>query len=274
MKRSIDIPPCAEEKEYREYSAQLRRSRARELLKPKRRRDNDLLDEIDSTLLYCRKRLDEIAPASRNRRQGRLRFSRIAAVAAVIALLLAVSTVSYAVGRKLLSKDVQWSVRHYYFEDDGRMHTYEEVLRGSVDLFRDELNHHNFDSEDELKEVFEDGLCLPGSLHAVYFVSAEAWGESGNALIRCEYRVNHKPLILEIDVFDREGEGIYSETHLNYPKDFDLYNQNGNLIVGKGPESCFVYFDIGRAHYIMTGGQDPEVIKDIAQKMIVSGRRK
>ena len=178
----MNIPSPATKDELKEYAAELRRLRRKEQIKPAGRRDDALIEECSQSINYCEQRLAELGAEKTAALSGfRSRAKWIAAAAAALAVLFAASAVSYAYGRKTLSDDVQWSVRHYYFEDDGRMHTYEEVLRGSVDLFRDELNHHNFDSEDELKEAFGDGLCLPGSLHAVYFVSAEAWGESGNA---------------------------------------------------------------------------------------------
>ena len=269
----MNIPSPATKDELKEYAAELRRLRRKEQIKPAGRRDDALIEECSQSINYCEQRLAELGAEKTAALSGfRSRAKWIAAAAAALAVLFAASAVSYAYGRKTLSDDVQWNVRHYYFEDDGKLYTYEEIMRASVDIPRDELEHRIFDSEEALRAEFGEGLLLPGSLRAVYFVSAETWGVRGNALIRCEYRVNKKKLILEIDSFDSESKDVHGETQLQYdPHAFDTY-QSSSLFLGESPQSSFAYFYHGNEQYIMTGAQGADIIEDIAIKLIASGR--
>ena len=270
----MNIPSPATKYELKEYAAELRRLRRRERIKPAGKRDEALIEECSLSLNYCEQRLAELGAANASPVSGiRGPVRWIAAAAAALAVLFAASAISFAYGRKTLSDAVQWNVRHYYFEDDGKMYTYEEIMRASVDIPRDELEKRSFDSEEALRAEFGEGLLLPGSLRAVYFVSAEAWGERGNALIRCEYRVNKKKLILEIDSFDREGEDVFGETHIVYDPNTVITYRNSRLFLGESPQSSFAYFDHGNEQYIMTGTQGADIIEDIAIKLLSSGRR-
>lgn len=270
----MNIPSPATKYELKEYAAELRRLRRRERIKPAGKRDEALIEECSLSLNYCEQRLAELGAANASPVSGISGPVRwIAAAAAALAVLFAASAISYAYGRKTLSDDVQWNVRHFYFEDDGKMYSYEEMMRGSVDIPRDELTHRTFDSEEALRAEFGEGLLLPGSLRAVYFVSAETWGERGNALIRCEYRVNKKKLILEIDSFDPEDESVFEETHIQYdPRAFETHH-NSRLFLGESPQSSFACFDHRNEQYILTGAQGADIIEDIAIKMLASGRR-
>ena len=263
--------------EYKELAASLKRRRRAELLKPRSKRDRDLIDECEQTLLYCDQRILELGGEIRKSGAslGSVRLRWAAAIAVALALILATSVVAYAYGRKALSDQVQWNVRRILVENGDKL-----INRVETDISRNDFDEHSFDSEESLRAEYGDELLLPGSITGVYFVSATAYGEPGNALIRCEYRVNKKPLILEIDSFKdedhyvhEENSYIYSEAWIHYPDDFDTVNR-ASLLIGEGPDCSFAYFSNGQNIYILTGGQGADIIVDIAKIMIEHGKEK
>lgn len=263
----MKIPEPASKNEYRAYAARLRRVLRAELAKPESRRDGELIDECEKSALYCEQRLMELGcPRGKNYCVFSLKPVKWIAAAAAL-LIIGSSVISYAYGRKALSDKVQWNVRRFSLEDSGIWGD-----RGE-EILRDETETRIYASEEELRAAFGENLLLPGSLKGVYFVMAEAHGVSGNALIRCEYRVNKKPLILEIDSFDHGGSVSVGETHFYVPDDF-TFSHKGEALVGRGPDRCFVYFrDRQGRQYILTGGQGEDIIIDIADKMIKAGRK-
>lgn len=259
-------PEPATKKEYRAYADKLRHAMKAELKKPEAERDNELIKECETSILYCEERLSELG-AGKKRVGFSVKPLRWVAAAAVVVLILGTGIVSYSYGRKALSDDVQWNVRYFNFEgnffpDDN-----------AEEMTRNEFETHTYDSEDELRAAYGEDLILPGSLTGVYFVSATVHGEPGNSLIRVEYRVNKKPLILEIDTYLHDDDGLHhaSETGLYYPDDFTL-SHYGSAVVGSGPDCSFVYFQIKERKYILTGGQGTEIVVDIAKHMIRMGR--
>lgn len=260
----MNLPDPVTLDEYRELASSLKRRRRAELLKPRSKRDRELIDECDKTLLYCNQRILELGgTASKTGVSiGAMRLSWAAAIALVIALIMATSVVAYASGRRALSDKVDWNIRRVLLNDE------EDYLNGmGRNIPRDELDEHKFTSESELRSEYGDDLLLPGSLKAVYFVSATAYGKPGNALIRCEYRVNGKPLILEIDSFYDEELEYYEVGMFRYPDDFKAVHTYA-MFVGTGTDCSFAYFSKGRNHYIMTGGQGTDIIVDIAKRMM------
>ena len=165
-----------------------------------------------------------------------------------------------------MSDQLQWNVRRVRIEDPEA-----DVGQWTETVPRDESEKRTFSSEDALRAAYGSGLLLPGSFRGVYFVSAAAWGEPGNALIRCEYRVNKKPLILEIDSFSGADSSSYDETSFYYPRDFTV-RRFSRLLVGEGADCCFVYFINGGDQYVLTGGQGTGIVTDIAQRMIKQRR--
>ena len=260
-------PESATKKEYRAYAQNLRRTMNAELKKPEAERDDELIEECETSILYCEERLSALGAGKKKHDPLSIKPLRWAAAAAVVVLILGTGIVSYSYGRKALSDEVQWNVRYFNFEgnffpDDN-----------AVEITRNEFETHTYDSEDELRTAYGEDLILPGSLTGVYFVSATVHGEPGNSLIRVEYRVNKKPLILEIDTYLHDDDGLHhaSETGLYYPDDFTL-SDYGSAVVGSGPDCSFVYFQIKERKYILTGGQGTEIVVDIAKHMIREGR--
>lgn len=264
----MKLPESATVKDYKELSAKLRRIRRAELLKPAKRRDRELIDECEQTLVYCNQRILELGGniSKSNVALGSGRLKWAVAIATVIAIILATGVAAYAAGRKALSDQVQWNVRRIKVENADDFWN-----RVETDIPRDELDMHTFSSESELRSEYGEDLLLPGSFKAVYFVSATAYGQPGNALIRCEYRVNGKQLILEIDSFREEDIEYYSEGSIHYPEDFKTVNTS-TMFIGEGTDCSFAYFFKGNNQYILTGGQGSDVIADIAWRMIKMGR--
>lgn len=260
-------PEPATKKEYRAYADKLRRTMNAELKKPEAERDNELIKECEMSILYCEERLSELG-AGKKRVGFSVKHLRWVAAAAVVVLILGTGIVSYSYGRKALSDDVQWNVRRYWF-DGNYIKTYEE--QGEM-IPRNEFETHSFDSEDELRAAYGEDLLLPGSLTGVYFVSATAYGEPGNALIRVEYRVNKKPLILEIDSYahNYDDASFYSTLGFNYPDDFKTVHW-GRAYIGWNQDVCFVSFGTWNEDYILTGSQGVDIVVDIAEKMMDMG---
>lgn len=278
----MKTPEPASEREYRAYIKKLRQEVRSELKKPPRERDEALIGECGETAAYCERRLSELGAGRDKRFYLNKRPLRWAAAAlAAVLLLFGTGVVSYSFGRKALSEQVQWNVMHFRIKENGFRDPEGEIQRN-------ELETRKYDSEEALRAAYGEDLLLPGSLRGVYFVSAEVHGEPGNALIRVEYRVNKKPLILEIDRFDGELFGekpveirpephsdesvrVMTEICLYYSDDFKLEHYN-SMTVGKGRDSCFVLFSSRSDHYILTGGQGTEILVDIAENMIAMGK--
>ena len=262
------IPDTATKKEYRAYAQNLRRTMNAELKKPEAERDDELIEECETSILYCEERLSALGAGKKKHDPLSIKPLRWAAAAAVVVLILGTGIVSYSYGRKALSDEVQWNVRRYWF-DGNYIKTYEE--QGEM-IPRNEFETRSFDSEDELRAAYGEELLLPGSLTGVYFVSATAYGEPGNALIRVEYRVNKKPLILEIDsyVHDDDDASFYSTLGFNFPDDFKTVHW-GRAYIGWNQDVCFVSFGTWNEDYILTGSQGVDIVVDIAEKMMEIG---
>lgn len=265
----MKLPDSVTLNEYRELASALKRRRRAELLKPRSKRDRDLIDECEQTLLYCDQRILELGGSASKTGVpiGTMRLKWAAAIALVIAIIMATGVVAYASGRRALSDKVDWNVRRILIENE------EDYINGIMgrEIPRNEQDEHTFTSESELRSEYGENLLLPGAFKAVYFVSATAYGKPGNALIRCEYRVNGKPLILEIDSFHGEEHEYYTESEFYYQDDFSFV-RTSSLIIGEGTDCSFAYFSREMNHYILTGGQGTEIIVDIAKRLVKMGR--
>ena len=262
----MHIPKPASKKEYREYASRLSRIRAAELEKPEPERDEALIEECGESILYCRREMKDAPKGSEGGIRGKT-ARRIIAAAAIIAVLLASNVISFASGRALLFDSLYWNVKRFrLYGSEGYGPDYES----GVTVPR-EKTVRSFDSEEELKAFFGEELLLPGSLKGVYFVSATSEGERGNAAIHCEYRVNKKKLILEIDTYDRGLDDILTELDMDSLEKYSMSYRWG-VLIGESANYTFVSFEKRDSCYLLIGSQGTEILEDIAQNMLRSGK--
>lgn len=257
----MHVPKPASKKEYGEYADRLLRIRAAELEKPEHERDEDLIGECDESILYCRRQMENERTGTRAGLQSKT-ARRLIFAAAIIAVFLLSNVVSFASGRALLFDSLYWNVLRIRLDDPDQ--------NGGVVVPR-EKTVRSFNSEEELKAFFGDELLLPGYLAGVYFVSASSEGEKGNAAIHCEYRVNKKKLILEIDTYDRSLDDIMGRIELEAVDRYSITYEWG-LLVGESANYTFVGFDNRENSYLLIGSQGTEILEDIAQNLLRSAK--
>ena len=259
----MHIPKPASKKEYGEYASRLSRVRAAELEKPEHERDEALIKECGESILYC---MEQMKTAPKDSKAG-LRSKtvrRIIAAAAIVAVLLVSNVISFASGRALLFDSLYWNVKRFrlYGSED-----YGPDYENGVAIPR-ENTVRCFESEEELRAFFGEELLLPGHLKGVYFVSATSEGEKGNAAIHCEYRVNKKKLILEIDTYDRGLDDILTELDLDSLEKYSMFYRWG-VLIGESANYTFVSFEKRDGCYLLVGSQGTEILEDIARNMLL-----
>lgn len=248
------IPDAASRSEYKQYVRSLKSIIAEENKKPETCRDEELIKECGETISYCEQRLFETSSRSKGSRMGKP--VKIALIAALVAAVLASSIVSLAYGRPLLFGSLYWDVERSTANDDGSPRFTETIPRRSGE-------RHEFKSEEELKAFFGDDLLLPGFLNGVYFVSASSEGDKDSAYIKCEYRVNKKPMLLAIDRISDVPEGVATENRILTDDEYAMAYRFG-IIVGEGSECSYARFDSGSTCYLLVGEQGADIIEDIA----------
>lgn len=257
------IPDAASRSEYKQYVRSLKSIIAEENKKPELCRDEELIKECGETISYCEQRLFETSSRSKGSRMGKP--VKIALIAAIVAVLLTASIVSLASGRPLLFGSLYWDVERSTANDDGSPRFTETIPRRSGE-------RHEFKSEEELKAFFGDDLLLPGFLNGVYFVSATSEGDKDSAYIKCEYRVNKKPMLLAIDRISNVPEGVVvTENRVLTDDEYAMAYRFG-IIVGEGSECSYARFDSGFTSYLFVGEQGGDIIEDIALRTKWSGK--
>lgn len=257
------IPEGASKREYKQYVRSLKSIITEENKKPEASRDEELIKECGETISYCEQRLFEIGSRSKGSRMGKP--VKIALIAAIVAAVLASSIVSLAYGRPLLFGSLYWDVEHSTANDDGSPRFTETIPRRSGEI-------HEFKSEEELRAFFGDDLLLPGFLNGVYFVSATSEGDKDSAYIKCEYRVNKKPMLLAIDRISNVPEGVVvTENRVLTDDEYAMAYRFG-IIVGEGSECSYARFDSGFTSYLFVGEQGADIIEDIAVRTKWSGK--
>ena len=256
------IPDAASRSEYKQYVRSLKGIIAEENKKPEPCRDEELIKECGETISYCEQRLFETSSRSKGSRMGKP--VKIALIAAIVAVLLTASIVSLASGRPLLFDSLYWDVERSTANDDGSPRFTETIPRRSGEI-------HEFKSEEELRAFFGDDLLLPGFLNGVYFVSASSEGDKDSAYIKCEYRVNKKPMLLAIDRISDVPEGVATENRILTDDEYAMAYRFG-IIVGEGSECSYARFDSGSTCYLLVGEQGADIIEDIALRTKWSGK--
>lgn len=251
------IPDAASRSEYKQYVRSLKSIIAEENKKPEPCRDEELIKECGETISYCEQRLFETSSRSKGSRMGKP--VKTALIAAIVAVLLTASIVSLASGRPILFGSLYWDVEHSVTYDDGSPRFTETIPRKSGE-------RHEFKSEEELKAFFGDDLLLPGFLNGVYFVSASSEGDKDSAYIKCEYRVNKKPMLLAIDRISNVPEGVVATENRILTDDEYAMAYRFGIIVGEGSECSYAIFDSGSTCYLLVGEQGADIIEDIAIK--------
>lgn len=256
------IPEAASRSEYKQYARSLKSIITEEKKKPEASRDEELIKECGETISYCEQRLFETSSRSKGSRMGKP--VKIALIAALVAAVLASSIVSLAYGRPLLFGSLYWDVERSTVNDDGSPRFTETIPRRSGE-------RHEFKSEEELKAFFGDELLLPGFLKGVYFISAVSEGDKDSAYIKCEYRVNKKPMLLAIDRISNVPEGVATENRILTDDEYAMAYRFG-IIVGEGSECSYARFDSGFTSYLFVGEQGADIIEDIALRTKWSGK--
>lgn len=257
------IPESASRREYKQYVRSLKSIIAEENKKPETCRDEELIKECGETISYCEQRLFETSSRSKGSRMGKP--VKIALIAALVAAVLASSIVSLASGRPLLFGSLYWDVEHSAAHDDGSPRFTETIPRRSGE-------RHEFKSEEELKAFFGDELLLPGFLKGVYFISAVSEGGKDSAYIKCEYRVNKKPMLLAIDLISVKPNAMVITENRVFTDDEYAMAYRFGIIVGEGSECSYARFDSGFTSYLFVGEQGADIIEDIALRTKWSGK--
>lgn len=269
-------------RDYAKLCERARRMLDREIEKPSAEWDEDLIAELEETMLYCAERREALE-AEKTQRAGsapsfRLKRALIVA-AAVIAVLLLSMTVAEVAGLKVWSAIIHWNKD--YLSIDYSLNQYENPPSGSntdntapsegdEPKERDDPIELDFDSFDELAEYIGDRLVLPYDVEGLQLVSAKVKDDGHIATVDSAYLLDGSEVRL-IEIWCSTEQGYFSANMVSYNDYDNVWKKdiNGVECVFAENEDCLLCtFVLSSSYCYLTGNIGEEAAETIINAML------
>lgn len=223
-------------KDYARLYEKARRILDREISKPSDEWDEDLIEELEETMLYCAERKKVLYSEEKEKRrlQSSFGFRKVAVVVlAVLAVLALSATIAQAAGFRVWSAIVHWDVNYLRVDysanpsdnpEDDSTGTGKEPIEEKDPITTD------FDSFASLISCVGDRVLLLKESDDIRFISARMTEDEELMILHVDYLLNEDSITIDIVSSDSPDYDVLSHSQADFSHYESVQKQDINGI--------------------------------------------